>query len=101
MTVGYCCFNSCAAATRCNLEAAAELLHPFSHSCYADAGRPRSRRVVQYSLRYSVTFVTDRYDNSIGLLLDRYVGLAGTRMEMDVCETGLNDAEDRKFGFLR
>ena len=70
MTVGNCCFNCGAAATRRNLQAAAELLHPFSHPCYANADRPRSRRVVQYSLRYSVTFVTDRYDDSIEILLN-------------------------------
>ena len=78
MTAGDCCFNSCAAATRFNLQVAAELLHSFSHAGYADADRPNSRRVIQHSLRYSVTFVTDRYDNSIGLLLNLDVGLAGT-----------------------
>jgi len=101
MTVGDCCFNCCAFATGFNLQAAAELLNSFSHACYADADRPSSRRVVQGSLGYSATFVTDRYDHSIQILLNPYLSFAGSRMEVNVCETGLNDAEDRKLGFFR
>ena len=101
MTVGDCCFNFCALATRFNVQAAAELLNSFSHPCYADADGPSSRRVIQHSLRYSVTFVTDRYDHSIQILLNPYLGFAGSRMEVNVGETSLNDAEDRKFGFFR
>ena len=37
MTAGDCGFNYCAAATRFNLQVAAELLNSFSHPCYADA----------------------------------------------------------------
>jgi len=48
-----------------------------------------------------VTFVTDRYRNSIEILLNLDVGFAGARVEMDVGETGLNDAKNRKFGFFR
>src|ERR1700687_1372864 len=101
MTVRDGCFNCCSAATRFNLQTTAELLNSFSHPCYADADRANSRGVIQHSIRYSATFITDRYRNSIEMLLNLYVGFAGTRMEMNVCETGLNDAEDRKFGFLR
>ena len=101
MTVGDCCFNCCAAAARFNLQAAAELLNSFSHPGYADADRPRSRRVIQDSRWYSVAFVTDRDDHAIRILLNPYLSFAGTRMEVNVCETGLNDAEDRKLGFFR
>src|SRR4030095_12046464 len=101
MTVGNCCFNFCALATRFNVQAAAELLNSFSHPCYADANRPSSRRVIQHSLGYSATFVTDHDDDSIEVLLNPYLSFAGSRMEVNVCETSLNDAEDRKFGFFR
>ena len=57
--------------------------------------------MIQHSFRYSVTFVTDRYRNSIEILLNLDVGFAGARVEMDVGETALNDAKNRKFGFFR
>ena len=101
MAVGDCCFNFCAFATGFNLEAATELFDSFSYASDTDADRPRSRRVIQHSLGYSATFVTDHDDDSIEVLLNPYLSSAGSRMEVNVCETSLNDAEDRKFGFFR
>jgi hypothetical protein len=101
MTVGDCCFNFCALAAGFNLEVATELFNSFSYARDTDADRPRSRRVIQHSFEYSVTFVTDHDDDSIEVLLNPYLSFAGSRMEVNVCETSLNDAEDRKFGFLR
>src|SRR6185437_2322286 len=102
MTVGDCCFHCCAVPTSFNLQTAAELPDSFSHACDTYANRLCPRRMVQHSIRYPLTLVTDQYDDSIGeILLNRYLGLAGSRMEVNVCKTGLHDAEDRKLGFFR
>src|ERR1700722_17541114 len=72
MTFGDCGFHSCAVATRFNLQSAAELLHSFSHPGDANADRLDLRRIIQYSLRYSATFVTDCYGDSIEILRNLY-----------------------------
>ena len=66
MTVGDCCFHCCAVPASFNLQAAAELPDSFSHACDAYANRLSPRRMVQHSIRYPLTLVTDRYDDSIG-----------------------------------
>src|SRR4029450_959111 len=101
MAVGGCCFNFCALATSFNLEAGAEVFNSFSYAGNTNANCRRWRRVVQHSPGYSATFVTDHDDDSIEVLLNPYLSFAGSRMEVNVCETSLNDAEDRKFGFFR
>jgi hypothetical protein len=80
--VGDCCFNFCALATGFNLEAAAELFNSFFYACDTNANRPGSRRVIQHSLGYSATFITDRYDHSIQILLNPYLSSAGSRMKV-------------------
>jgi hypothetical protein len=91
----------CALGARFNFEAAPELLDSFSHTHDANANRPSSRRVIEYSIRYPVTFVADLYCNAREILFNLDPGLDGSRMEVNVRETGLHDAEDRKFGFFR
>src|ERR1700730_15043329 len=57
--------------------------------------------MIQHAVRYPLTSVADLYDDSIEVVPDLQLGFPGSRMQVDVCETGLHDAEDRKFGFFR
>src|SRR5579863_1879359 len=101
MAPGDCGSHSCSIATRFNLHVAAELRNSFSHACDANPNRLCARRMIQHSMRDPLTAVTNRYDQAIRILLNFYLGLAGFRMEMNVCETRLHNAEDCKFGFFR
>jgi hypothetical protein len=57
--------------------------------------------MIQHSVRYPLTVVTDGYDDAIQILFNLHLGFSSSRMEVNVCQTGLHDAEDRKFGFFR
>src|SRR5579863_1331737 len=57
--------------------------------------------MIQHAVWYPMPVVTDGYDHSIAILLDLYLGGAGPRMQVNICQTGLHDAEDRKFGLFR
>ena len=57
--------------------------------------------MVQYAIRNALAVVADRHSHSMEILLNRYLRLGGSRMQENVCETGLYDAEERKFGFFR
>src|SRR6201998_3713420 len=94
MGVGDSCSYVCPLGARFNLQASAELHNSFSHACDANAKRLRSGRMVQDPLRYSPAFVIDFYDDSIEILRNLHFGFAGSRVQVNICEAGLHDAED-------
>lgn len=94
------CLYRRAAAASFNLETATQIFHSFSHARDANAERIGSRRIVEHSVRYPPAVVADGYDHFLGILLHSQDGLGAFRMEVNVCETGLYDAENREFSFF-
>ncbi len=98
MTTGDRCFYAGASAIRFDLQAPAEPLDSFPHTHDADASRFRNGGMVQNSFWNSFAVVSDRDDDSVKSFLNLDDGRAGLRMKMNIRETGLHNAEDRKFG---
>lgn len=95
----YCCHLRAALAAL-NFQPPAELFHSFFHSYNSYASAFAHRGAVQHSVRYSPSMITDRNCQSVCYVLDLYVRLVASRMQMNICKTGLHDAEDGQFCFF-
>jgi hypothetical protein len=82
---------------RLDLESAAELPQPLSHTAHSDTGTARHCQLPLLFLRDTFTTVLDFKNEVLAILMDAYRSRRASGMPMNVGQTFLNDSEDGHF----
>jgi hypothetical protein len=93
-------FHLRAALATFDFQAAAELFHSFAHSYDSDADAFAWSVTVQQPSWYTPPMINYRKDQPLVRFLNLDFGFVAPGMQVNICKTSLDDAEDREFRFF-